>query len=215
MKSVVFIIFTLCVFLLVPASAEHDEEFFEKVYASDVIGDDETIVLSSNVYFYPNKKGHGLFSGGGNKKEKGHILFTDSGYYVISWSRRNKAYEVLHSESYSELSSADVTGNSPMVRLVTETKLSGNFNSYEIMDSRNALAPNVPKTKEARKLINAGIEGLDVKQIASAKDVTVAQAAVQQERMLELEERIKRLENAGSGSQIQAKDSECDCKCEQ
>ncbi len=215
MKHFVIVIFTLCICLFAYAQAEHDEEFFEKVRASGVIDDNESVVLSSNVYFYPNKKGHGLFSGGGNKREKGHIVFTENGFSVISWSRRQSTFEVLHSEDYSQLASTQVSGNSPMVRLVTETKSSGNYNSYEIMDSRNALTPNVSKTKEARKIIKAGIEGLDVKQVATARDITVAEAAVQQQRMQELEERIQRLENVNSGTAVQAKESECECKCDQ
>jgi len=183
------------------------------VRMSGVIDEQESIVLSSNVYFYPNKKGHGLFSGGGTKREKGHIVFTENGLSVISWSRKLKAYEVLHSENYIELQSTDVSGNSPMVRLVTQTKSSGKFNSYELMDSRNALTPNVNKTKEARKIINAGMEGLDVKQIASVKDMSNAEVAMQKQKMQALEERIQRLENANA--KTQATDQECDCKCEQ
>ncbi len=44
-----------------------------------------------------------------------------------------------------------------MLRLVTETKSSGRFNSYEIMDGRNALSQNIVKTKEAHKLLVAGM----------------------------------------------------------
>jgi len=212
MKQLAFalLITTLC--MSVNAYAEHGEEFFDKVRASGVVNNNESILLSSNVYFYPNKKGHGLFSGG-KAREKGHIVFTENGFTVISWSRKQKAYEVLHSENYSELASTDISGNSPMVRLVTQTKSSGKFNSYELMDSRNALTPNVNKTKEARKIVSAGIEGLDVKQVATVKDLSVAEVAVQKQRMQELEERIQRLENASSG--VQAKEDECDCKCEQ
>lgn len=213
MKRIVLFLFVLCFCLINSASAEHDEEFFDKVRASGVISDQESIMLSSNVYFYPNKKGHGLFSGGGNKREKGHIVFTENGLSVISWSRKLKAYEVLHSENYSELGSTDVSGNSPMVRLVTQTKSSGNYNSFELMDSRNALTPNVNKTKQARKIVKAGIEGLDVKQIASVESLSGAEVAMQQQKMQALEERIQRLENANV--KTQAAEKECDCKCEQ
>ena len=192
--------------------AEHDESFYEKVRASEVINNDESVLLSSNVYFYPNKKGHGLFSGGGNKREKGHMVFTENGFSVISWSRRHKAFEVLHSENYSELETTDISGNSPMVRLVTKTKETGKYNSYELMDSRNALTPNVNKTKDARKIVAAGIKGLDVKQVASVKDLSVAEVAIQKQRMQELEERIQRLENVNSATHVDEK--ECDCKCE-
>jgi hypothetical protein len=214
MKRFVFILFLMlgCA-TTATVSAEHDEAFFEKVRASGVIDSDESVLLSSNVYFYPNKKGHGLFSGG-KGREKGHIVFTENGFSVISWSRKQKAYEVLHSENYSELATTDVTGNSPMIRLVTQTKSSGKYNSYELMDSRNSFTPNVNKTKEARKIVRAGIDGLDVKQVASVKDLSVAEVAMQKQRMHELEERIQRLENANSGSN-QALDNECDCKCEQ
>jgi hypothetical protein len=187
-----------------------DAEFFEKVRASGVVDDNESILLSSNVYFYPNKKGHGILAGGSDR-EKGYIVFTENALSVISWSRRNKAYEVLHRESYSELASTDVSGNAPMVRLVTETKESGKYNSYELMDSRNAFTPNAHKTKQARSLIKAGIEGLDVKQVATVKDVSSVEVAMQKQRMQELEERIQRLENGTAASQ--PAEPECECKC--
>ncbi len=201
--------------MLTVVLADGDEEFYGKVRDSGVISDSESILLSSNVYFYPNKKGHGLLSGG-KGREKGHIVFTENGFSVISWSRRNKAYEVLHSEYYSELASTDVSGNSPMVRLVTETKASGKYNSFELMDSRNALTPNANKTKEARKLVNAGIQGLDVKEVATVKDLSSVEVAMQKQKMEALEERIQRLENANTSSQPDSKqvESECDCKCE-
>jgi hypothetical protein len=193
------------------AHADEDAEFFEKVRASGIVSDNESILLSSNVYFYPNKKGHGILAGG-NDREKGHIVFTENTLSVISWSRRDKAYEVIHRESYSELSSTGVSGNAPMVRLVTQTKASGKYNSYELMDSRNAFTPNSHKTKEARSLVKAGIEGLDVKDVATVKDVSSVEVAMQKQRMQDLEERIQRLE--GGNVPSQAAESECDCKCE-
>ena len=211
MKQFVFSLLA-AVLCVTPFVHAEDAEFFEKVRVSGVINDDESILLSSNVYFYPNKKGHGLFSGG-KGREKGHIVFTENGFSVISWSRKQKAYEVIHSENYSELLSTDITGNAPMVRLVTQTKSSGKFNSYELMDSRNALTPNVNKTKEARKIVTAGIDGLDVKQVATVKDLSVAEVTMQKQRMQELEERIQRLEN--SNTNTQAVEKECDCKCDQ
>jgi hypothetical protein len=146
------------------AQAGDDEEFFEKVRASGVVTDSESILLSSNVYFYPNKKGH--------------IVFTKNALSFISWSRRNKVYEVIHSERYSDLVSTDISGNSPMVRLITQTKSSGKYNSYELMDSRNAFTLNSHKTKEACSLVKAGIEGLDVKQVASVKDLSSVEVAL-------------------------------------
>lgn len=212
MNKIYILIFLTLSFLFTFAQADSDKEFYEKVRASGVVNDDESILLSSNVYFYPNKKGHGLLSGGGDR-EKGHIVFTENALSVISWSRRNKAYEVLHSESYSDLASSDVSGNAPMVRLVTETKQSGKYNSFELMDSRNALTPNAHKTKEALGLVEAGIEGLDVKQVATVKDLSSVEVAMQKQRMQDLEERIQRLE---SGAPLnQSTETECDCKCEQ
>ncbi len=213
MKQLAIIFFIVLFSFVSTVNAEHDEEFFEKVRSSGVISDNESVLLSSNVYYYPNKKGHGLFSGG-KGREKGHIIFTEAGFSVISWSRRQKMFEVLHSENYSDLASTDVAGNSPMVRLVTQTKASGKYNSYELMDSRNALTPNVNKTKEARKIVSAGIEGLDVKQVATVKGVAVTEVAMQKQRMQELEERIQRLENANSEN-VQSAEKECDCKCDQ
>ena len=89
-------------------------------------------------------------------------------------------------------------------------KNSGKFNSFELMDSRNALTPNVNKTNEARKIIAAGIQGLDVREVATAKNLSAAEAALQQKKLQDLEDRIQRLENSG---QSMSKD-ECDCKCE-
>lgn len=212
MKRFASIMLALCIFAIAPVNAEHDQEFFDKVRMSGVVNDNESIILSSNVYFYPNKNGHGIFSGGGNKREKGHIIFTENGFSVISWSRRNKEYEVLHEEAYSDLAGTGVSGNSPMVRLVTQTQASENYNSYELMDSRNALTPNVSKTKEARNIVNAGIQGLDVKQVANVTNLSVAEVAMQKQKMQALEERIQRLENANP--ETQAKESDCDCKCE-
>tara|TARA_R110002049_G_scaffold252264_1_gene427235 strand:+ start:370372 stop:370995 length:624 start_codon:yes stop_codon:yes gene_type:complete len=190
--------------------ADDEQEFFEKVRASGVVSDNESILLSSNVYFYPNKKGHGILAGGKNR-EKGHIVFTENALSVISWSRRNKAYEVIHKENYSELASTDISGNAPMVRLVTQSMKSGKYNSYELMDSRNAFTPNAHKTKEARSLVNAGIEGLDVKEVATVKDLSSAEVAMQKQRMQELEERIQRLENQTTSGK--SAKQECDCKC--
>ncbi len=187
------------------------QNFLKKCVPAELVNDSESILLSSNVYFYPNKKGHGILAGGGSDREKGHIVFTENALSVISWSRRNKTYEVIHRESYSELASTDVSGNSPMVRLVTQTQQSGKYNSYELMDSRNALTPNSHKTKEARSLVKAGIEGLDVKQVATVKDVSSVEVAMQKQRMQELEERVQRLESGNVSSK--PAESECDCKC--
>lgn len=211
MNRIYIIILLACCCFFTYAHADDDEGFFEKVRASGVVSDNESILLSSNVYFYPNKNGHGILAGG-NDREKGHIVFTENALSVISWSRREKAYEVLHRENYSELSSTDVSGNAPMVRLVTQTKASGGYNSYELMDSRNAFTPNAHKTKEARSLVTAGIQGLDVKDVATVKDVSSVEVAMQKQRMQDLEERIQRLESGDAPSQ--AAGSECDCKCE-
>ncbi|MFK7794959.1 MAG: hypothetical protein AB8B89_06405 [Gammaproteobacteria bacterium] len=215
MNRIYAIIFLVWSCFFVVAQAGDDEEFFEKVRASGVVNDNESILLSSNVYFYPNKKGHGVLSGGGSNREKGHIVFTENMLSVISWSRRNKAYEVIHQESYSELTSTDISGNAPMVRLVTQSKESGKYNSYELMDSKNAFTPNSHKTKEARSLIKAGIEGLDVKEVATVKDLSSVEVAMQKQRMQELEERIQRLENGSEAtpSSNQQSESGCDCKC--
>ncbi len=192
------------------AQADDDAKFYEKVRASGVVNDNESILLSSNAYYYPNKKGHGILAGG-NDREKGHIVLTENTLFVISWSRRNKAYDVIHSENYEDLASTDISGNAPMVRLVTKTKANGKYNSYELMDSRNAFTPNAHKTKEARGLVKAGIDGLDVKQMATVKDVSSVEVAMQKQRMQELEERIQRLENDDAANQ--PAESECDCKC--
>ena len=211
MNRVLIVLFLVFCNTLPFVLADSNAEFFEQLRASGVVTDNESILLSSNVYFYPNKKGHGILSGG-KGREKGHIVFTEKGFAVISWNRRKKLYEVIHQENYQDLSSTDISGNSPMVRLVTESKASGKYNSYELMDSRNALTPNVSKTKEARKLVTAGIQGLDVKEMTTVKDISAAEVAMQKKKMQSLEERIQRLEEANtSGEEIE---KECDCKCE-
>lgn len=204
----------LCWFaiLCTPLFANDDVSFADKIRANGIVSERESILLSSNVYFYPNKKGYGLFSGG-KKRSKGHIVFTENGYTVVVWNRRDKQYEVLHQETYSDLASVDISGNSPMLRLVTETASTGKYNSFEIMDGRNAISPNVIKTEEAHKLVTAGIKGLDVKGAASAPDMPTVEIADQKRRMKELEERIARLEQDESVKAASPADTECDCKC--
>ena len=206
------ILFTV---IVTPGLANDDEEFAERVRASRIVGDSESILLSSNVFFYPNKKGHSLLSGNKKRRTKAHIVFTENGFAVVSWSGRKDVYEVIFEKQYTELASSNVSGGSPFLRLVTETKENGRFDSFEIMDSKNSLAPNTEKTREANKLINAGIAGKDVKAAASVKDLSVLEVAEQKQRMQELEERIARLEAAGAGEEVENKSSsaECDCKC--
>ena len=206
------ILFTV---IVTPGLANDDEEFAERVRASRIVGDSESILLSSNVFFYPNKKGHSLLSGNKKRRTKAHIVFTENGFAVVSWSGRKDVYEVIFEKQYTELASSNVSGGSPFLRLVTETKENGRFDSFEIMDSKNSLAPNTEKTREANKLINAGIAGKDVKAVASVKDLSVLEVAEQKQRMQELEERIARLEAEGAGEEVENKSSstECDCKC--
>ena len=173
--------------------ANDDPSFSERVRANGIVNEAESILLSSNVYFYPNKNGFGLLSGGG-KRTKAYIVFTENGFAVVDWRRKQKAYEIIHQEVYSDVASADVTGNSPFLRLVTESKASGKFNSYEIIDGKNAITPNVVKTREAQKLLIAGIKGYDVKDAASASDLSTVEIADQQARLQQLEARITRLE---------------------
>ena len=214
MKPLQLIVLLLFTLLSIATFANDDPKFAQQIRSDGVVSENESILLSSNVYFYPNKKGYGLLSGG-NKRSKGYVVFTENGFAVVSWSRRKKAYEVLHQETYADLASTDIAGNSPMLRLVTESKSSGKFNSYEIMDGRNALTPNVVKTKEAHKLITAGIKGYDVKGAATASDLSTVEIADQKRRMQELEERIARLEQGDNVESSNNTESECDCKCPQ
>ena len=80
------------------SSANDDPNFSERVRENGIVKDTESILLSSNVYFYPNKNGFGLLSGGG-KRTKAYIVFTENGYAVVDWSRKQKAYEVVHQET--------------------------------------------------------------------------------------------------------------------
>lgn len=196
--------------------ANDDEKFADRVRASGVVTDAESILLSSNVFFYPNKKGHSLLSGNKKKRTKAHIVFTENGFAVVSWSRRKDVYEIVYAKKYADLASTNISGGSPFIRLVTETKESGRFDSFEIMDSKNALAPNTEKTREAHKLVSAGIAGKDVKSAASVKDLSVLEVAEQKQRMQELEERIARLEASGADADVDTNakaSAECDCKC--
>lgn len=189
--------------------ASDDPNFSERIRANGIVTNAESILLSSNVYFYPNKKGYGLLSGS-NKRFKGYIVFTENNFAVVSWSRKEKVYEVLHQEAYSDLESSDVTGNAPFLRLVTESKTTGKFSSYEIIDGRNAITPDVVKTKEAHKLIIAGIKGYDVKGAATVSDLSSVEIVDQKRRIEELEARIARLEQSQNTS---VNNSDCDCKC--
>ena len=214
MKQVALLIMLILSMLINSlASADDQEELNQTLRAIGVVGDNETILIASNVYFYPNKKGFGLLSGG-TGKEKAHIVFTDKGFSVVSLSRSKERFDVLYEVEYSELESSEISGNSPMVRLVTKEKSAKKHNSFEIMDSRNALAPNPQKTKDADKIIEAGMEGLDVTEVvgAEAAGLSATQMQAQQTRMEELEERIKRLEEDSPPAPSEAT-SECDCKC--
>ena len=212
MNRLVISILILTMSLFAFTFADNSQEINDKLRASGVVGENQTILITSNVYFYPNKKGYSIISGG-KDREKGHIVFTDTGLAVVSWSRRNETYEVLYQVNYKDLESSDILGNSPMVRLVTKEQNAKKYNSFEIMDSRNAFAPNAEKTKEANDIVNAGIEGLDVTEVASAESLSAVQVKQQEERMQELEERIKRLEQGENGNSEVS--SECDCKCPQ
>ena len=216
MKQIaVLVMLILSVFINSLAIADDQEELNQTLWAIGVVGDDETILIASNVYFYPNKKGYGVFSGG-KDKEKGHIVFTDKRFSVVSLSRSNDRFDVLYEVYYTELESSEIAGNSPMVRLVTKEKGAKKHNSFEIMDSRNALAPNPQKTKDADKIIEAGIEGLDIAEVIGpdAAGISTTQMQAQQDRMLELEERIQRLEEDSQTTSNESEaSSECDCKC--
>lgn len=215
MSRVTLLMFCVTVFITSNFSyANDDPAFSERVRANGIVSETESILLSSNVYFYPNKKGFGLLSGG-NKRAKGYIVFTENGFSVATWSRKEKAYVILHQEAYTELASTSVAGNSPFLRLVTESKATGKFNSYEILDGKNAVTPNVVKTKEAQKLVVAGIKGFDVKNAASASDLSTVEIANQKQRMQELEERIARLERDVGKTSVKQEGPECDCKCPQ
>lgn len=212
-----FRIAVACLVLFVSTSllANDDPEFDERVRASQVVSEDESILISSNVHFYPRKRGHGPLSGG-KKKVKARIVFTDKAYSVVSWSKRKNLYEVVYSEQYSELSSSRVSGSSPFLRLVTENK-EGRFNSFELTDSKNALAPNTVKTREAHELILAAIAGKDVVAVAESdglttEDLSNLKVAEQQKRLQMLEERIARLEGGEPPVEEENK-AECDCVC--
>ena len=212
MKRLVIATLIIIISLFALVIADSSQEVNDKLRASGVVSEDQTILITSNVYFYPNRKGYSIVSGG-KDREKGHIVFTDEGFTVVSWSRRKKNYEVLYQVNYANLAFSEIMGNSPMVRLVTKEQDAKKYNSFELMDSRNAFAPNPEKTKEANNIVNAGIEGLDVTGVAGTESLSAAQVQQQQKRMQELEERIERLEKEGRGDPEQS--GECDCKCPQ
>jgi len=154
---------------------------------------DETLLLNSYVYFYADKKGYSLLSSG-KSRVKAQIIFSENGLQVIRFKKKSKRFETLYSLAYAQLASVDIAGNSPLVRLVTERKGDKGFDSFELMDTRNAFTPSSSKTVEAKKLISAGIQGLDVKTVASAPSLSSVKMMQQKNQIEELEVRIQRLE---------------------
>ena len=142
--------------LLTPLSliaVTDDSDFEARLRASQVVSDTETVLIVSNVHYYPGKKGVGLLSGG-KKKVKARMVFTENRYSVVSWKKRDKKYEILYSQDYSDLVDTNIVGVSPFIRIVAENK-AGKFNSFELTDSKNALAPNTQKTRDTHKILTA------------------------------------------------------------
>ena len=170
-----------------------DSSLDAQLRSAAILKADETLLLNSYVYFYADKKGYSLLSSG-KSRVKAQIIFSENGLQVIRFKKKSKRFETLYSLPYAQLASVDIAGNSPLVRLVTERKEDKGFDSFELMDTRNAFTPSSSKTVEAKKLISAGIQGLDVKTVASAPSLSSVKMMQQKNQIEELEVRIQRLE---------------------
>ena len=170
-----------------------DSSLDVQLRSAAILKADETLLLNSYVYFYADKKGYSLLSSG-KSRVKAQIIFSENGLQVIRFKKKSKRFETLYSLAYAQLASVDIAGNSPLVRLVTERKEDKGFDSFELMDTRNAFTPSSSKTVEAKKLISAGIQGLDVKTVASAPSLSSVKMMQQKNQIEELEVRIQRLE---------------------
>jgi len=170
-----------------------DSSLDAQLRSAAILKADETLLLNSYVYFYADKKGYSLLSSG-KSRVKAQIIFSENGLQIIRFKKKSKRFETLYSLPYAQLASVDIAGNSPLVRLVTERKEDKGFDSFELMDTRNAFTPSSSKTVEAKKLISAGIQGLDVKTVASAPSLSSVKMMQQKNQIEELEVRIQRLE---------------------
>lgn len=170
-----------------------DSSLDAQLRSAAILKADETLLLNSYVYFYADKKGYSLLSSG-KSRVKAQIIFSENGLQVIRFKKKSKRFETLYSLPYAQLASVDIAGNSPLVRLVTERKEDKGFDSFELMDTRNAFTPSSSKTVEAKKLISAGIQGLDVKTVASAPSLSSVKMMQQKNQIEELEVRVQRLE---------------------
>ena len=170
-----------------------DSSLDAQLRSAAILKADETLLLNSYVYFYADKKGYSLLSSG-KSRVKAQIIFSENGLQIIRFKKKSKRFETLYSLPYAQLASVDIAGNSPLVRLVTERKEDKGFDSFELMDTRNAFTPSSSKTVEAKKLISAGIQGLDVKTVASAPSLSSVKMMQQKNQIEELEVRVQRLE---------------------
>ena len=170
-----------------------DSSLDVQLRSAAILKADETLLLNSYVYFYADKKGYSLLSSG-KSRVKAQIIFSENGLQVIRFKKKSKRFETLYSLPYAQLASVDIAGNSPLVRLVTERKEDKGFDSFELMDTRNAFTPSSSKTVEAKKLISAGIQGLDVKTVASAPSLSSVKMMQQKNQIEELEVRVQLLE---------------------
>jgi|GEM_PF-525200 hypothetical protein len=209
-KKIIFITLFLVVCMTTVATAQ-DDKFEQRVILTGLVSDVDSILFSSHVYFYPRKKGLSLLGGG--KRIKGQFVLTDDSLAVLEFDRWNKVYEIIHQQKYEDIDSVEILGGSVVIRLVTKTKKTGKYNSFEIMDGRNSVSANSEKTRKAKNIIMAGMRGFDVQSVAMSDDDLIAVSAKQQDQQMQsLEERIQRLERAANQPSAES-DYECDCKC--
>jgi len=210
LKKITLIMLFLVVCMTTMAHAQ-DSKFEQRVISTGLVSNADSILFSSHAYFYPRKKGLSLLGGG--KRIKGQFVLTDDSLAVLEFDRWNKTYEIIHQQPYEDINSVEILGGSVVIRLVTETKKTGQFNSFEIMDGRNSVTANSEKTRKAKDIVFAGMRGFDMQTAAMGDDELMAASAKQQDKQMQsLEERIQRLEQAASQSSAQS-DHECDCKC--
>lgn len=203
-------VFLLLILVVTVTQAATDEELIQKVRATGIVQAQESILLASNVYFYPRRKGLGLM-GGTKKRTKGQIILTAQALSVLEWQRLAKKYEVIHHELYADMRSVELVGGSLVARLVTQNQSTGIYNSFEIMDSRNSVTANPEKMRKAKQIIQQGISGLEIETVSQNTEQTSRQ---EHQAMESLEARIQRLEKMLNQSALQQQD-ECNCECPQ
>ena len=191
MRSIFALIFGCLIFT--PAFAIDNSSLATQLHSDGILEADETVLFTSYIYFYDGKKGFSLLTPG-KPRVKAQIVLSEKSLRVVRFVKGSKRFELIHGVQYTQLASVQVAGNSPLVRLVTEHTKKDHFDSFDLMDTRNSFSPSSAKTFEAKKLIAAGIQGIDLTTVASGSSLSSVQMIQQKTRIEELEARVQRLE---------------------